>query len=124
MFKRTLIMVSILALTACGGKTYESPARTVYLAESTYAAALQAEVAYVKLPLCDQKKEIVNFCSKPDIVAKLRKADDAAFNALKIAQGIVRQEGETSAEAIRAVEAAINLTNQFRQLAGGEGSII
>lgn len=103
------LAVSIGGLAGCAAARPGSltPESTVYATKSGYAVALQVAVAYKGLPAC--KTPPVLPCSDPALVARLQKADTAAFATLEAAELAVRSGGNTNARdrAIAAAEAAV-----------------
>jgi hypothetical protein len=87
---RVLAIGCAVALASCADLQPPRPAgaqQAVYALESEYAAALQAAVAYKRLPTCDGT---VRACSKPEVVDRLRSADLLAWGALTTAEAVVR----------------------------------
>lgn len=70
--------------------------RAVFAAKSSYAALLQAAVAYKELRPC--AAGVLQPCSDPAIVAQIQKADNVASIALDAAEAAVRtpQVGATA----------------------------
>lgn len=97
----------MFALLAACSTAPQSPAQSVYAVQGNYAAALTIAVAYKQLPDC--ATTAATLCSKPDIVARLQKADDVAYPALQAAQNIVRQPnaGANATTAIFAAQQAV-----------------
>lgn len=89
--KRLFATIAVLLLAACASAP-QTPAQSVYAVQGSYAAALQAAVAYKQLPSCAQPAA-PKLCSDAAVVKKLQAADDAAYAALTAAQNIVRTPG-------------------------------
>ena len=105
----SLIAAVLLSSTllGCASVKPQTPAQSVYSLQGSYTAALTAAIAYKKLPPCSAV--VVAVCSKPDVVAKLQKADDVAFSALTAAQNTVRNPnaGLNADTAIKAANEAL-----------------
>jgi hypothetical protein len=100
---KRIIATLFLAIIAACTTAPKTPAQTVFLIESDYAAALTIAVQYKALPDCAIAQSVI--CSKLDVVAKIQKADDVAYPLLQAAQKVVRVEG-AGANAQTAVMAA------------------
>ena len=112
--KRYLGLILAAALSGCVAGVHpgtpQGDAQTVYQAESNYAVALQAAVAYRGLPRCGAG---VVICHDDATVIRLQYAARAASEALHTAQSAV-QHGLVSA----AVETdAVNTVRAFAALA-------
>lgn len=99
-----------LVLLACTAP--ETPAQTVYLVQSQYAAALKVEVAYSKLPRCGQPAS-PKLCSDAAIVSKVKKISDSTWSAIKEAQEAVRTPGFGEDKITTIVTSARSLTDAF-----------
>ncbi len=102
-----LLYAIIIALPACTAPP-KNAGQSVYAVESAYVAALTVAVKYKALPPCAPASTML--CSKPEVVAKIQKADDAAYPALQAAQKVVRQPdaGANAQTAIFAAEQAVS----------------
>lgn len=108
---RSLLLVSAMAVALAGcastGAT-SSPATTVYQVESGYKTALVAAVAYKKLPVCKEPRQLP--CSDPAVVAQLQRADNVANAAIAAAESATRTPGfgkDAIASALGAANAAL-----------------
>ncbi len=108
--KKLLLSVVMLALAACA--VPESPAQTIYLVQSDYAAALKVELAYSNLPRC-HLPAAPKICSDVEVIQKLQRADDLAWIAIKQAQTAVRTPGYGEGKVITALASAKALTRAF-----------
>lgn len=94
MFKRDIkgwasVLLLPLFLAACFASfSATTPAQKVYALQSDYNGLLAAVVKYESQPRCSVV--VVRSCSKPAVVATIRKADNVAYAALRTAQNIVR----------------------------------
>jgi hypothetical protein len=105
--KKLILLLPIL-LMACTAKP-ETPAQSVFLAESDYAAGLKIELAYSNLPRCPKAK----LCSDVSIIKKVQIADNVAYVALKDAQAAVRTPGYGDSKITTVVASATALTKAF-----------
>ena len=112
--KRSLGLILAAALSGCVAGVHpgtpQGDAQTVYQAESNYAVALQAAVAYRGLPRCGAG---VVICHDDATVIRLQYAARAASEALHTAQSAV-QHGLVSAAV---VTDAVNTVRAFAALA-------
>lgn len=106
-------IIPMLFLMAC--TTPETPAQAVFLAQSDYAVALRAEVAYSNLPRCSANK-LVKLCSEVSVIKKLQKADNVAWAAIKQAQIAVRTPDFDQSKLVATVAVAKALTNSFVEI--------
>lgn len=102
----------LLPMLLMGCTQPESPAQSVYLVQSDYAAALKIELAYSELPRCG-KPTSPKLCSDVNIMYKVQKADNLAWAAIKQAQTAVRTPGFTDSKVTMAVASAKALTGTF-----------
>ena len=86
--KNILVLAASFLLLACTAPV--TPAQTVYSIESQYATALKIELAYTRLPKCGTATVV---CRDTELLKKVRKADDVAWDAIKNAQDAVRTPG-------------------------------
>ncbi len=107
--KKLLILLP-LAILACTKP--ESPAQSVYLVESDYAASLRVELAYSNLPRCG-KPTSPKLCSQVSVIKKVQLADNLAWNAIKEAQVAVRTPGYGDNKVTTVVASATALTRAF-----------
>lgn len=111
-----LQLVTVIAFAALmsgfsGCSTTSQPktmAQAVYAAHGVYVEALIVKKTYENLPACNPATPQVVVCSKPDIVAKLKVVDEAAYVALQTAQAMVRSSVASQTD----VQRALNLANQ------------
>lgn len=104
-------LVLVMGMTvAC--TTPQTPAQSVYLVQSQYAAALRIELAYSNLPRCG-KPTSPKLCSDVDTIRKVQKADDIAWTAIGEAQKAVRTRGFGESKITTAVASARALTQSF-----------
>lgn len=105
-----LLGVALMLLNGCvSGVRPGTPAgnaQVVYQAESDYAAALAAAVAYRNLPRCGG---VGPLCHEDKVVIQLQTSDAVASAAIKTAQSAVRA-GVTSPSTINA---AVNAVQAF-----------
>lgn len=106
---RKVLAILALAILAACATTPTSPQQSVYAIQGAYAGALTVAVAYKHLPPCGQPASPV-LCSQSSVVARLQRADDAAYPALQVAQGLVRTAnfGPNVSTAIAAAQQAVN----------------
>lgn len=114
--KRLIALTIALLITACSTAP-QTPAQAVFAADSTYLVALQAAVAYKKLPPCEQPAA-PTLCSSAAVVAKLQQADDTAYAALSEAQTLVRSTAPADKVAA-AVQIATEAVKVFAAIAQG-----
>ena len=107
--KRYLGLMLASALVGCVAGvrpgTAAGDAQLVYQAESDYAVALQAAVAYRGLPPCGAG---VALCYDDEVLAELQSDDKAASAALRAAQSAVQNgvaDATTINDAVNAVQA-------------------
>lgn len=110
---RKLLLLLPMLMMAC--TTPETPAQTVYLAQSNYATALRIELAYGNLPRCG-KAWSPKVCSDVKILKKVQTADNIAWSALKQAQHAVRTPGYGDSKVTTTVASAKALTNAFVEI--------
>lgn len=108
--KKFLAILPIFFLISC--VTTEKSGQAVYMAQSDYAAALRIELAYSALPRCG-KLNSPKLCSDLNIIRKVQKADDVAWDALQEAQAAVRTPGFDDNRIVTAVASATALTKAF-----------
>jgi hypothetical protein len=112
--KRYLGLMLVAALSGCVAGVHpgtpQGDAQTVYQAESDYAVALQAAVAYRGLPSCGAG---IVICRDDATVAHLQYTARAASDALNTAQSAV-QHGVVS---VSVVTDAVNTVQAFTALA-------
>jgi len=95
-----------LALAACAtltGSPSVSAQRTVYQAESAFAAALPVAVAYEALPACSAAQAFP--CSDPATVVRVTAAARAARASLSTAEAAVRSGSDAGALTTAALQA-------------------
>ncbi len=107
---KKLFLIIPLILMAC--TTPQTPAQTIYLVESDYAAALKVELAYSDLPRCDQPTSPV-LCSKVSVIKIVQKADNTAWAAIQEAQTAVRTPGYGENKMTTAISSAKALVKSF-----------
>jgi ABC-type uncharacterized transport system auxiliary subunit len=112
---KVLLSLLFAALLSACSSIPESPAQKVFAATSAYNAALSAAVAYKKLPACGQTAS-PTLCSDKGVVATVQKADNVAFEALKSAQTVVRQTGQTETSLQTAVRWATEAIAAFSRV--------
>lgn len=106
-----VLPMSLALVTGCAtapspasGRT---PAQSVFILESAYAAALAIEVQYSQLPTCDALR--VTSCKTAATLQRVRLADDAAWAAIQGAELVVRNNGDP----VYALIAATNALQAF-----------
>lgn len=88
--KRLLAVLAVVfTLGACAGTAPQSPQQVVFQASQAYVVAAKGANVYLAYPRCTEPSTTV-LCSKPDVVAKIKVADNVAFTALTEAQTLVR----------------------------------
>ncbi len=107
--KKYLLLLPTL-LIACTAPN--SAAQDVYAAESTYAVALRAELAYSSLPRCPAAK----LCSDVSVIKKIRSSDDIAWKSIQDAQTAVRVPGFGHDYIVTTVASATALTKAFSDI--------
>lgn len=103
---RALILVAGLCLASCatlGGSPSVQAQRTVYQAESDFAAALPIALAYENLPACSSAQGFP--CSDPAMVSKVTASAKAARASLATAEAAVRANSNLSALETAATQA-------------------
>lgn len=113
------ILFAAALLTACA-TTPQNPAQAVYAAHGTYTVALTAAVKYKQLPACTLPAA-PPLCAKPEVVAQLQRADDAAYTALSTAQKLVRSTTEGAGTIQGAIFNATQAVNAFAAVAKALG---
>lgn len=108
--RKILVLSSLLFLVACA--TPETLAQSVFLAESDYVAALKVELAYSNLPRCGKPDSPV-ICSDVDIMKKMQKMDNVAWEAIQQAQKAVRTPGFGDSKITTLVASAKALVGSF-----------
>ena len=83
--------LAAFALFACSTAP-TTPQQSIYQLESNYNAAAQIVLAYKALPTCGGVATTV-LCSKPEVIAQLKQADNVAYSALVAAENTVRTQG-------------------------------
>ena len=112
--KAFLSLMFAVLLSACS-TVPETPAAKVFAATSAYNVALSAAVTYKNLPACGQPASLT-LCSDKGVVATIQKADNVAFEALKSAQTVVRQTGQTETSLQTAVRWATEAIAVFSRV--------
>lgn len=100
-------VVAALSVAACA--TPQTPAQTVYVIETDFAASLAIAAAYHDLPVCPTAV----LCKDPTTLVRIQAATLAAGNAIATVQSIVRANGDPTAAmtiAQQAVAALQSLT--------------
>lgn len=110
---KKLFLFLPMLIMAC--TTPQKPSQAVYAAQSSYAGALRAEIAYSNLPRCFGSN-VPKLCSEVTIIKKLQKADDLAWSAIKEAQVAVRTPGYADSRVTTVVATAIALTRAFVEI--------
>ncbi len=110
MVRWTAAILLPLFLAACFASfSATTPAQKVYALQSDYNGLLAAVVKYESQPRCSVV--VVRSCSKPAVVASIRKADNIVYAALSVARSAVRMpnpdEGAVS-KAIRIARSSIS----------------
>lgn len=116
--KHILSALCLIALVGCSNDTVapnETPDKVVYRTQGYYNAAVVAETAYDKLPVCVPTTKPI--CSDVAIKNKIRKIDEAAYSAIKEAQTAVRKEGFGTDKVTTFVTSATALTKAFTDIA-------
>jgi hypothetical protein len=107
---RVFFLTGVLAVGFLAGLffgcavTPTTPQQTIYQATTNYNAAATMVIAYKALPPCGQSTS-PPVCSKPEIIQKLKDADNVAYNALVAAENTARTPG-AGANAATALTAA------------------
>ncbi len=110
--KKIFILIPILIM---GCAKPETPAQSIYLVESDYAAALRVELAYSGLPRCGKPNSPI-LCSDVNIIKKVQKSDDIAWFAIQDAQSAVRTQGYGNSATVTIVASATALTKAFSDI--------
>jgi hypothetical protein len=86
MTRYILPVVAILSVSACQnpGGGGQSPVTAIALMEQSLTAAEKAATIYIELPLCSIKPQ--RPCSDASVSAKIKAADQAAYDAVKAAR--------------------------------------
>lgn len=84
-----IALVSLVFLAGCAttGGVVTTPKTMVFQIEQNYKVAQDVAVVYEGLPDCGPKGVVL--CSKPDVRAKIKKANDAALIAFQGAENAV-----------------------------------
>lgn len=109
----SLFLIAIVGCSQIPTQYKDLPDKVVYRTQGYYNAAVVAETAYDKLPLCPTNSPI---CSDASIKKKLRKIDDAAYIAIKEAQAAVRTPDFAESKVITFVTSAEALTKAFTDI--------
>ncbi|MCR4299332.1 MAG: hypothetical protein NUV75_11405 [Gallionella sp.] len=114
--KAIIAVLSLVLLTAFNGcaSTPTNPQQAVFSAKQSYAVALTVAVAYRRLPACGSPTA-TPICSKPDVVATLKKVDTASSALLDAAENTVRTQG-AGANAQTAITAATQAVAAFQTI--------
>lgn len=104
--RRISIILAGVALAACQS-TGQSPAATLAQATNGYNAAAQTFVAYKMLAPCGSALA-TKLCSDPAVVARLKAADQVAYDALVAAEKSVRAGASDAQTAVNVAIAAAN----------------
>lgn len=114
-----LLIVCLALLVGCAAPIATTPSsqRTVFSAESDFAAALRVAVAYEALPDCSTGATL---CSKQAVVSEVTGAARAARASLDTAEGLVRS-GSSSEQVSVLVAKAYADVAAFKALAGTLG---
>jgi hypothetical protein len=107
-------LVALCLLIAACTTTPKGPEQTVYAAHGSYAAGLSLLVQYKNLPSCLPDPAAPVICKSDGKLRELQVADDQAFEALMIAQIVVREGTGPQAEA--AATAASQAIAEFRKV--------
>lgn len=113
---KSLLIAAALALGLAGCATATSgaktPAQRVFALQADYNAALNLAVAYESQPRCTPV--LTSGCSSLSIVVEIRRADDAAYAAVKGAQNTVRTPGTSESTMELAMVGAANSIGALR----------
>ena len=90
--RAALAAVLALGIAACANNAPTTPQQTIYEVEGAYNDAATVIVAYKSLPTCGSPGATA-LCSKPEVIAQLKQADNAAYNALVAAETTARTPG-------------------------------
>ena len=118
-FIACVVLALLAGLAGCAAPMAATPnaARTVYMAEADFAAALRLVVAYENLPVCGDAPQP---CSTPAVVSKVTAAAKAARASLDTAEGLVRSGSGGDQVAVLVRKAAGDVA-AFKALAGSLG---
>lgn len=118
MKSRVLFGVVLAAIVgvACASR----PDQVVLQATVIYGGAVKAAVAYESLPRCTMATPAGALCSREDIVAMLRQADNVAKAAIDASQKTVLTPGIDASSAQFAATAAINAAQAFQAIVASQ----
>lgn len=111
MLRKATLIAAALCLSACA--TPQTPAQTVYVMETDFAAALAVAGAYHDLPVCPATP----LCKDPTTLVRIQAASLAAGAALGTAQTAVRGGGNATTAILTAQGAIValqDLTNALQ----------
>ena len=100
---KRILLLSALALSACGGDSVRQAQSSVYAVEAAYNTALAAAVAYTNLPPCPANEPV---CYDVKIGAQVQAARKVASASLDEAERVVRDPKATADAASAAVATA------------------
>lgn len=108
--KRSLILLTFLALTSCSTieQLYTDVPKQVATMEASLATAEHAALVYVSLPVCGKTTALA--CRTPSVTAQIGAADMAAYTAIEAAR---------TAETQDAVDAAQTALTAYQQITSG-----
>lgn len=89
---RKLVFVLPLLLIAC--TTPQTPAQSVFAAGTSYKAAAEVALTYIRLPRCSEAVAVT--CSKQSVVDEIKRADNVAHEALTQARAVVADPSKTA----------------------------
>lgn len=114
--RKLLPLLAVLLIVGCTKP--ETPAQTVYAAQSSYNIAATIATKYLALPRCTPTAPPL--CSTPETVLLIKKTDTVAYNSIRAAQVVIRtpgiEESKTAlvaATAKSAVGAFVSITEQL-----------
>lgn len=103
MSRRLAAALLTIALVGCATTLPQTPAQTVFVLKSEYAAALGIAAAYHDLPTCPSGTLV---CKDPTTVVRIQAAVLATNASLNLAEDAVRG-GADSATAVKAATDAV-----------------
>ena len=107
-----LCALMVIGLSAFGGcaSTPSNPQQGVFATQQAYNRALEIGAWYGELPTCGSPGADRIFCSKPDVVDKIKAAKDVASPSIAAAQATVRNpqfDASTSDKILISAQAAV-----------------
>lgn len=118
-FLSIIFMFYLVACAGTGGINSAESQRTVFAMKEAYKGVLVEAVKYESRPRCSAT--ITTKCSKPEVVAQLRKADTVASAALDAAEAAVRTPdigGDAITKSVQTANAALAALSALLPLLG------